>query len=98
MWPSGVSLGTSHLVLVGWVELVPRFWVVLLVKEAANMEQVRTRRIKRGRKKTSDQGEKGLLEAKNLNDKTKLKPGGAEPERGLPNLGNKRWGVGGVMR
>lgn len=95
MWPFGVSLGSSHLVLVGWVELVPRFWVVLLVKEAANMEQFRTRRIKRGRKKTSDQGEKGLMEAKNLNDKNKLKRG-TEPERGLPNLGNKRWGVGGL--
>lgn len=39
-------LGSSHLVLVGRVELVPGFWVALFVPEAANMERFRASRIK----------------------------------------------------
>lgn len=45
------SVGHSHLVLVGWVKLVPGLWVVLLVPEAANFERFRACRIKREGKK-----------------------------------------------
>lgn len=48
-----------HLVLVGWVELVPGLWVVLLVPEAANVERFRAR----GRRKRKDRThERGILD------------------------------------
>lgn len=39
---------TSHLVLVGGIQLVPRFWVVLLVPEAENMKRFGASHIKGG--------------------------------------------------
>lgn len=41
----------SHLVLVGWVELAPGLWVVVLIPEAANVQRFMACRIKRSRAK-----------------------------------------------
>lgn len=48
-----VNVWQWYLVLVGWVELVPRLWVVLLVP-AVNVERFRACRVKRGRRKRKD--------------------------------------------
>lgn len=84
MGPLSGWLGSSHLVLVGWVEVVPGFWVVLLVPEAANMEGFRAYEIKReegtkrdcrwdgerhiGRKRTASQKKHGGSEGHGQNE------------------------------
>lgn len=45
---SCVWVGMNHLVLVGRIELVPGFWVVLLVPEAVNTKRSRTSTMKGG--------------------------------------------------
>lgn len=79
------ATGESYLVLVGWVELVPGLWVVLLVPEAANVERFRACRIKGGKRKREETGhedEKGMHDERGTHDGGKEKHKGQMQRKG----------------